>query len=267
MSAAEPDRAREALRQQMLLRALLGDARPGVVEGWLRDPPARRRRGLQVYQANAGALAERALAAAYPTVQQLLGEESFAALARALWQAHPPQHGDLGLWGDDLPAFIAAAEQLATEPYLADVAWLDLALHQAERAADDVAPPDGLQALAEADPQALRLQLRAGHAVRVSAHPLHTLWLAHQHSAADRFEPVRQAFAEQRAEAVRVRREGLAGRVDRIEPATARFEQALLERQVVQSALQAAGEGFDFEAWFIDTLRRQGLAAVHVAAA
>jgi hypothetical protein len=27
----------EALRQQMLLRALWRDARPGVVEGWLRD--------------------------------------------------------------------------------------------------------------------------------------------------------------------------------------------------------------------------------------
>ena len=28
--------AKEALRQQMLLRALLGDARPAVVGGWLR---------------------------------------------------------------------------------------------------------------------------------------------------------------------------------------------------------------------------------------
>ena len=68
--------AREALRQQMLLRALLGDARPGVVAGWLRDGP-RVDAGLAAYRANAGALAERALAAAYPTVQQLLGEVSF----------------------------------------------------------------------------------------------------------------------------------------------------------------------------------------------
>ena len=46
----------------MLLRALLGDARPGVVGGWMRDG-ARLARGLAAYRANAGALAERALAA------------------------------------------------------------------------------------------------------------------------------------------------------------------------------------------------------------
>ena len=50
---------KEALRQQMLLRALWRDAPPGVVGGWLRGAPERWRRGLQVYQANAGALAER----------------------------------------------------------------------------------------------------------------------------------------------------------------------------------------------------------------
>ena len=79
----------EALRQQLLLRTLLGDARPGVVEGWLRGTPARQRRGLQAYQAHAGALAERALIAAFPTVAELVGAESFAALARACWQAWP----------------------------------------------------------------------------------------------------------------------------------------------------------------------------------
>ena len=41
---------REALRQQMLLRALWRDARPGVVAGWMRDDPARFQRGLQAYQ-------------------------------------------------------------------------------------------------------------------------------------------------------------------------------------------------------------------------
>ena len=62
---------KEALRQQMLLRALLGDARPGVVTGWLQ--PRQVQRGLATYKANAGALAEAALAAAFPTLQQLLG--------------------------------------------------------------------------------------------------------------------------------------------------------------------------------------------------
>jgi hypothetical protein len=257
-----PDLQREALRQQMLLRALLGDARPAVVEGWLRDTPALKRRGLQAYRANAGALAERALAAAYPTVAPLLGDEAFAALARAHWQADPPLHGDVATWGAGLPAFIAAADQLAPEPYLADVARLDWAVHQADRAADDLAPAVGLPLLASHDPIALRLQLRAGHAVLLSPHPVHAIWAAHRSDAPDRFDPVRQAFAEARADAVRVRLDGLRVTVDPIPPDHARFEQALLAGDDLALAVAAAGDGFDFEPWFIDTLRRDGLRAV-----
>lgn len=256
------DLQREALRQQMLLRALLGDARPAVVEGWLRGSPARKRRGLQAYRANAGALAERALAAAYPTVAPLLGGESFAALARAFWQADPPRQGDAATWGDTLPDFIASAGQLADEPYLADVARLDWAVHQADRAADDDAPAAGLQHLTTRDPASLRLRLRAGHAVLCSAHPVHAIWAAHRSDAPDRFDPVREAFAAQRADAVRVRRQGLRVAVDRIDADTARFEQALLQPQALQTALTTAGPTFDIEAWLIDTLHRDGLAAV-----
>lgn len=256
------DRQREALRQQMLLRALLGDARPGVVEGWLRGSPARKQRGLHAYRANAGALAERALAAACPTVVQLLGEVAFAALARAFWQARPPHQGDIATWGAELPAFIAADIQLAAEPYLADVAALDWALHQAERAADDDAAPAGLERLADATPQQLGLRLRAGHAVLISAHPLHAIWLAHRQTDEARFVAVRQAFAEGRADAVRVSRQGLRACVDHIAPDYARFELALLAGCSLAQALDAAATGFDFEAWFIDTLRHGRLAAV-----
>ncbi|MFN0182564.1 MAG: putative DNA-binding domain-containing protein [Aquabacterium sp.] len=264
MTLPSADLQREALRQQMLLRALLGDARPGVVEGWLRDTPARKRRGLQAYQANAGALAERALVAAYPTVQPLLGEASFAALARAFWQAQPPLLGDVATWGDGLPVFIVAAEQLASEPYLADVARLDWAVHQAEQAADDDNAADGLDRLSQADPATLRLRLRAGHAVLASVHPVHAIWQAHRSDEPDRFAAVRQAFAEQRAEAVRVRRDGFKVAVDAISVHDAAFEAAVLQGRTLGEALaltaEAAGE-FDFEIWFIDTLRRHGLAA------
>ena len=258
----DADLQREALRQQMLLRALLGDARPGVVEGWLRDTPAHKRRGLQAYRANAGALAERALAAAYPTVQPLLGDESFAALARALWQAHPPRHGDVATWGGELPAFIAASAQLATEPYLPDVARLDWAVHQADQAADDEAAVEGLPLLAGPELPSLRLRLRAGHAVLSSQHPVHAVWAAHRDDGPDRFAPVRLAFAEGRAEAVRVRRLGLRSVVDRIDASTAAFEARLLQGMALGDAMAAADEAFAFEPWLIDTLQRDGLAAV-----
>lgn len=253
---------REALRQQMLLRALWRDAPPAVVEGWLRGEPAARRRGLQAYQAHAGALAERALGAAHPTVEQLIGAEGFAALARAYWQADPPQHGDVATWGGGLADFIAADAQLADEPCLADMARLDWAVHRAASAADDDAAPQGLSALAGPDAVACRLHLRQGWAVLQSAHPVHAIWHAHQCSDADRFDDVRQAFAEGRADAVRVRRQGPRVVVERLPPATACFEAALLQAAALGPALQAAGEGFDFEDWLIHILRLGGLSAV-----
>lgn len=239
--------------------------------------PAQQRQGLHAYRANAAAHAQRALAAAYPTVQQLLGQQSFAALARAHWHRHPPACGDLGSWGAALPQAITEDDQLAGEPYLGDMARLDWALHQAERATDDEAPATGLALLAEAaqaaqaaetaqtaqaDPAALVLRLRAGHAVLVSAYPVYTLWQAHQHTAADRFEPVRKALAAQRAEAVRVRREGWQAVAEPIDSGTADFEHSLLQDQTIATALAHAGPDFVFEPWFIATLRRNGLAAV-----
>lgn len=253
---------REALRQQLLLRALWRDAPTTAVQGWLRGTPQARRRGLQACQANAGALAERALAAAFPTVAQLLGDEAMAGLARAFWRADAPVQGDLATWGAGLPQFMAVDPQLAAEPYLADVARLDWALHRAAGAADDDAPPAGLDLLATADPATLRLQLRAGHAVLQSAHPVHTLWAAHQDTRPDRFAPVRAALAAGQGEALRVRRQGLQPVAERISAADAGFEQALLHGRSLATALHAAGTGFDFEAWFITTLQHGSLAAV-----
>lgn len=251
---------REALRQQMLLRALLGDARPGVVAGWLRDG-AGFERGLAAYRANAGALAERALAAAFPTLQQLLGEESFGGLARAFWRRRPPLHGDIATWGGDLAAFMADDETLAPEPYLPDVARLEWAVHEAERAAD-APPPSGLERLGDSDPQALWLRLTPGTALLASPHPVATIWHAHRSDAPDRFAPVRAAFDAGRGEFVRVARVGWRATVTAVDAAEHRFTAALQAARPLGSALSEAGAGFDFEVWLVDALQQQRLAAV-----
>ena len=251
---------KEALRQQMLLRALLGDARPAVVAGWLRDGP-RFERGLAAYRANAGALAERALAAAYPSLQQLLGEESFAGLARAHWRRQPPAAGDIALWGGQLAAFIADDEALSSEPYLADVARLEWAVHTAMSAADAVSPL-GLELLSMHEPAALWLRLTAGTALVTSPHPVATIWHAHRSSAADRFVAVREAFAAGIGEQALVVRDGWRVTVSALPADAARFTFAVLAGRSLALALQAAGASFDFEAWVIAALQQQRLAAV-----
>ncbi len=255
---------REALRQQMLLRALWQDARPGVLAGWTRNGAAFTR-GLQVYRANAGALAERAMAAAYPTLQQLIGEESFAGLARAYWHRHAPQRGDIALWGAELPAFIAAAEQLAEEPYLADLARLEWAVHRAQTAADAAdasALAPGLQALAGPDAPQQVLQAQPGTALVESTHPVVSIWQAHRATGPDSFASARQALAEQRAEAALVWREGWVVRVVALPAAEAAFTRAVLQAQPLGVALAAAGPDFDFETWLIQALQRVWLAGV-----
>lgn len=259
---------REVLRQQMLLRALWRDARPGVLAGWTRDG-ARFERGLAAYRANAAALAARALQAAYPTVAALLGEESFALFARAFWQSHPPLRGDIAEWGDALPAFIAGDAQLAAEPYLADVASLDWALHRAVAAADDELPAQDLALLAERAPHTVGVRFRAGAALVQSPWPVVSIWLAHWGPrdalvrTADAFASVRAALAARQGETAWVWREGFRARVRALDADAARCMQVLLKGGSMAAALAAAGVGFDVERWLHEALRADWIARVH----
>lgn len=279
--------AREALRQQVMLRTLLRDTGPEALAALTRDGPFFQR-GLQAYQAHASAQAQRALAAAYPTLQQLLGEVSFNALARAFWHRSPPVVGDLACWGAELPDFVAAAPDLAEEPYLGDVAQLEWAVHRASTAADHTPAPHALQHLGEADPALFCLVPRAGTALVPSQHPIVSIWQAHHLPAAaggwadessgdsadvptnERFATVREAFAQHRAEPALVWRQGWQVKVAALGAAEARFTLRVLQGEALGAALQAAsaaapegtGPGFDFEHWLLLQLQRGWLAGV-----
>jgi hypothetical protein len=256
---------REALRQQMLVRALWRDGGDAALQGWVRPcSRATAARGLGAYRGNAGALAERALANAFPTVAALVGEESFAALARHLWHEHPPERGDVGTWGEALPAFIAASAQLADEPYLADSARLDWAVHAATRAAD-VEQPDAiaLDALAATDPARLRLRLAPGAAVVASRYPIVAIWRAH-HAGAPMLD-VRAAFDAARADHAFVWRDrDLRVQVETLDAAAAAFTAALIAPRPLAAALDAAGDAFAFDHWLVRALGSRWLVALHV---
>lgn len=259
--------SKEALRQQMLLRALWRDARPGVLAGWTRDGAAFTR-GLQAYQANAGALAERALAAAFPTLQEMLSEDSFAHLARAFWQHAPPARGDLGTWGEELAAFVAAAPDLADEPYLADMVRLEWAVHQAQAAADAELDGESLALLASSEPDQIWLRPKPGTQVLVSAHPVVSIWQAHRQApqaGEDRFAAVREAFSTAPEQTALIWRDGWQVRVAALDPADARLTRALLDGVSLGQALQQAMtevNDFAFEPWLVSALARRWLAAV-----
>jgi len=149
-----------AARQQALVRAVLARSSPvdglaplGGIEGGVA-------RGLDAYRLNARALSAKALAAVFPRLREWLGAESFDAMAWAFWRHAPPQHGDLALWGRGLADFLAAQESIEDEPL--DLARLEWALHEAERAADAALDAASLQLLATADPSRVSLRLQPG---------------------------------------------------------------------------------------------------------
>lgn len=245
-------RGREAARQQRLLAALAGGPGDGFEA-----------RGLAAYRANAAAAAERALAAACPTVQQLLGEATFAVVARRLWQAAPPTRGDLAQWGDGLPAWLAQDPALADEPFLADVARVDLAVHRAEMAPDADLDPARLARLGDSDAARLHLRLAPGAALLFSDHPVATIWQAHRSTGPDRFAPVRAAIAAGQGEPAFVWRQGWRGQVAALTPDQAVFTVAVLAGASLAEALDAVPT-LDFETWLLQALGQQWLSDVEM---
>lgn len=258
---------REALRQQQLLRTLWRHGSEPQLAPWLCESGERAAQGLAAYRSNAAAIAVRALAAAYPTVQQLVGDESFAQLAHAAWHRFPPQRGDLAQFGAALPAWIELDPQLASEPYLADVARVDWAVHTIEQAADIEQPPAGLALLGELEPAQLRLRLRAGLALVASRWPVVTIWQAHRRADEDRFDAVRAAFAAQAQETALVARDGWRAEVEAVDAPTAAFITALQRGDDLAHALSQVGDALAFDQWLQRALANQWLQAVEPVAA
>jgi hypothetical protein len=204
-------------------------------------------RGQKVYQSNGHALACNALRAAYPVVAQLLGDESFDALARALWHASPPRQGDVTQWGDALPAFVAASAQLADEPYLPDVAVLEWALHTSASAADGAVDPASFALLTEHDPAQLHLCLSPGGVALTSAWPVVSILTAHLHQTPrlDQLVPLMQAGVGEDAV---VWRHGLRAQVRVAQAGEAEFVAALLNGKTLGHALDLAPT-LDVSAW------------------
>lgn len=265
--------------QQALLQLVLGAADGAGLSRWLSAGDAaqarRSQRGLQAYRANGQALAERALAAAYPVLVQLVGEESFAALARHFWAKHPPLCGDMACWGDLLGAFIGASAQLADEPYLADVAQLEWRMHLAGSAADVPSDPASFARLATEDPARITLTLGAGLALLASPFPVASIVNAHL-TGSPSLQQAGQRLAEGRAEHVLVWRQGLRPRV-RVSTAiehrllkTLMAGRSLLDAVDALDALDAVslpgGSGaapFDFNAWLGEAVQTGLVMDVH----
>jgi Putative DNA-binding domain len=262
----------ESERQQRLLAVLWAPRSPDLSGLVLRPLPgparqATPRDGVMAYRRNAHASAVRALALVYPVLHAVVGAEGFHALAAALWRDDPPTHGDLGAWGDTLPDWLVRHAPWPELPYVADLAQLEWAVHQASRAADDPAPslPEGLALLADTDPTEIEAQWREGVCVVCSAWPVVTMWHAHQPDPLapepERLAAAREALAHRQAESALVWRPGWQVAVRPWSRDEARFAAGLMAGMSLSEALACAPADFDFEAWLIAALQARWLRA------
>jgi hypothetical protein len=130
-----------------------------------------------------------ALAATFPTVRALVGEDFFRGLARGFVGRSLPEQPVLAEYGAGFPAFIAGQANARDLPYLADVAGLDWALNLAFHAPIGARLAAAELAAIPADQlPSLRLKLAPGTALLESPYPLDRIWAASQPGAAA--EPV-----------------------------------------------------------------------------
>jgi len=162
--------------QQAFALALAGEA---TAVAMFADPAVAR--ALAVHRNTSAKAAQDALAANFPVVRALVGEDSFAACAAAFVERRPPCDPRLCLYGEGFAAFIADYPPFAEAPYLSDVAALERLVTEALFAADAEAL-DGagfVRALDRDSPLILHPAVRF---VAVGA-PAASIWLAHQPDA------------------------------------------------------------------------------------
>lgn len=139
--------AAEASFHDAFIGALYGAGAPGPTMAAVAAQP-----GFAVYRNTILKGCIDTLAANYPTVARLVGDEWFRAAALVYVQGAPPVEVSLLEYGRDFPHFLASFEPARGLPYLADVARLDRLWIEVHVAADeDPLDAVALTALAPAD--------------------------------------------------------------------------------------------------------------------
>lgn len=184
--------------QQSLAAAIAADEE--LPEAEFAGGEMRRALGVRVYRNNAAHARAEALAAAYPAVKKIVGDDCFETLALDMARQVPTPDALQSAWAMHLPAFIGSTPLGDALPYLGDVARIEAAMAASAEAADP-SPPD-LRILADAEVfAACRLRLAP------STHIIASEWRAYAIWNAQRDEPAPEGAAECHAI---VYREGLA---------------------------------------------------------
>ncbi|HTR84001.1 MAG TPA: DNA-binding domain-containing protein [Reyranella sp.] len=202
-----------------------------------------------------------ALAATFPTVQALVGEDFFKGMARAYVGGALPTQPVLAEYGESFADFVGAYEPARRLAYLTDTARLDWALNVAFHAAST-------PRLSTADLSAVEVEqlpgrglfMAPGSALIRSAYPIDRIWAAAQPGAAGGTVDL----AEGAACLLVLRRPDDAGFI-RLSEGEAAFVSALASGAPLEGAAEAAfavEPGFELSAVFARLLAVGAFAAL-----
>jgi hypothetical protein len=119
---------------------------------------------------------------AFPAVRRIVGDDFFNATAIAFVRAEPPDSPVLLEYGKGFADFVARFEPARSLPYLADVARIERAWHEAYHAAEAASlGSDDLGGIGDADLPALTFSLHPSLRVVRSAYPALTIWRMNTH--------------------------------------------------------------------------------------
>lgn len=206
-------------------------------ESLLSGEPGDGRRRLATYREAILGNRRKALRAAFPVVDRLVGNAFFDEAADRHGESEPPGSADLNRHGGTFAAFLAGYAHAASMPWLADVARLEWAWHESLMAAE--APALDFAALARVGPaEQATLRFRLHPSVRLvrSPWPVLAIWEANQ--------PERDGTAERQegADDVLAWRESQRVRLARLTSPEAGFLEALLLGRGLEEAAGVAGD-------------------------
>ncbi|MGY8814312.1 MAG: HvfC/BufC family peptide modification chaperone [Gammaproteobacteria bacterium] len=132
---------------------------------------------LNIYRNNVFYSLTSALADLYPVIKRLTGTDFFNGTAKSYLLEHPPKNAAMVYFAENFPDFLLNFKNTLDNPWLSDVARVDLAWHQSYHAADS-APltPDQLAKIPADKLAQSKLALHPSVKLIQSAYPIFQIW-------------------------------------------------------------------------------------------
>ncbi len=193
-----------------------------------------------IYRNNVTVSLVNALAEVFPTVQALVGEDYFRAMARVFVEDHPPRSPMLFEYGAEFPEFIETFEPARKLTYLPDVARMERLWLGAFHAAD--CPPLDGQKLGEIAPEELgNIRFEVHPATQLIASPFAIVTIVSR----SRAQETLAGFNPEQGEIGLITRPEFDPVLRYVPPQAYPFLKALLEGATLGEAAAVAAEQFD----------------------